>query len=188
MMTAGLVLIVEDDLALRQGLRSLLETDGFSVREVSSGEEAFSALRYDPIETVLLDINIVTQIPQSLPFMQIDVRALTEVIYTLLDNARKYSPEFSTITLSARKVGAGVEVSVADEGEGISDIDLERVFDKFYRGKGTNNNRTNNPGGLGIGLSIAKAIVEAHDGSIWVAKSAPSTGATIMFRIPMRES
>jgi two-component system, OmpR family, KDP operon response regulator KdpE len=58
MMTAGLVLIVEDDLALRQGLRSLLETDGFSVREVSSGEEAFSALRYDPIETVLLDINM----------------------------------------------------------------------------------------------------------------------------------
>jgi len=186
-------LIDEESLHLNQIISSFvelarIEAGCLSLTTTWSSFRDVAQAAISRAELLLSQHNVETQIPQSLPFTHIDVRALTEVIYTLLDNARKYSPELSTITLSARQVGADVEVSVADEGEGISDIDLERVFDKFYRGKGTNNNRTNNPGGLGIGLSIAKAIVEAHDGSIWVAKSAPSTGATIMFRIPIRES
>ena len=131
--------------------------------------------------------HVAIEIPDNLPMMHIDVRALAEVIYTLLDNARKYSPESSTITLSARKVANEVEVSVSDQGNGISETDVDRVFDKFYRGKSGNNSRLNSPGGLGIGLSIAKAIVEAHRGSIWVAKHTPSSGATLVFRIPIRE-
>jgi two-component system sensor histidine kinase KdpD len=126
-------------------------------------------------------------IPESLPLMHIDVRALAEVIYTLLDNARKYSPESSTIILSARREDANVEVSVSDEGSGILKSDVDRVFEKFYRGKDVSNSRSNSPGGLGIGLSIAKAIVEAHSGAIWVAEQGFRKGTTVTFRIPIRE-
>jgi K+-sensing histidine kinase KdpD len=126
-------------------------------------------------------------IPESLPLMHIDVRALAEVIYTLLDNARKYSPESSTIILSARREEANVEVSVSDEGSGILKSDVDRVFEKFYRGKDVSNSRSNSPGGLGIGLSIAKAIVEAHSGAIWVAEQGFRKGTTVTFRIPIRE-
>jgi len=119
--------------------------------------------------------------------MHIDVRALAEVIYTLLDNARKYSPESSTIILSARREDANVEVSVSDEGSGILKSDVDRVFEKFYRGKDVSNSRSNSPGGLGIGLSIAKAIVEAHSGAIWVAEQGFRKGTTVTFRVPIRE-
>lgn len=138
-------------------------------------------------QTLLTKHQVAIEIPDSLPMMHIDVRALAEVIYTLLDNARKYSPESSIITLSARKVGSDIEVSVSDQGNGIKATDLERVFDKFYRGKDSQNSRLNSPGGLGIGLSIAKAIVEAHRGSIWVEERMSSKGATLVFRIPIRE-
>jgi K+-sensing histidine kinase KdpD len=138
-------------------------------------------------QTLLARHRIVVQIPANLPLMHIDVRALAEVIYTLLDNARKYSPESSVITLSARKVEGDIEVSVADQGNGIRECDLARVFDKFYRSKDISNSRSNSPGGLGIGLSIAKALVEAHSGSIWVANDYAPKGATIIFRIPIRE-
>jgi two-component system sensor histidine kinase KdpD len=138
-------------------------------------------------QMLLTKHQVVIEIPDSLPMMHIDVRALAEVMYTLLDNARKYSPESSTITLSARRVVREVEVSVSDQGNGISATDVERVFDKFYRGKDNQNSRLNSPGGLGIGLSIAKAIVEAHRGSIWVADQTPLKGATLVFRIPIRE-
>jgi two-component system sensor histidine kinase KdpD len=138
-------------------------------------------------QMLLTKHHVAIEIPDNLPMMHIDVRALAEVIYTLLDNARKYSPESSTITLSARKVASEVEVSVSDQGNGISETDLDRVFEKFYRGKDSQNSRLHSPGGLGIGLSIAKAIVEAHRGAIWVADQMHSKGATLVFRIPIRE-
>ena len=126
-------------------------------------------------------------IPESLPLMHIDVRALAEVLYTLLDNARKYSPDSSTITISACTVGDDVEVSVVDQGKGFHSDDVPRVFDKFYRGKDVSNSRSNSPGGLGIGLSIAKALVEAHRGRIWVSNNPSSSGAIVTFQIPIRE-
>ena len=98
-------------------------------------------------EILMTKHHVAVEIPENLPIMHIDVRALAEVIYTLLDNARKYSPESSTITLGARKVANEVEVSVSDQGIGISETDLDRVFDKFYRGKNSSNSRLNSPGG-----------------------------------------
>lgn len=138
-------------------------------------------------QMLLVKHRVDVDIPETLPLMHIDVRALAEVIYTLLDNARKYSPDSSAIRITARRVEGDVEVSVSDQGSGIRTDDLSRVFEKFYRGKDASNSRTNSPGGLGIGLSIAKAVVEAHSGSIWVAESSPSKGTTITFRIPIKE-
>jgi K+-sensing histidine kinase KdpD len=138
-------------------------------------------------QTLLVKHRVDVDVPETLPLMHIDVRALSEVIYTLLDNARKYSPDSSAIRITARRVESDIEVSVSDQGSGIRTDDLSRVFEKFYRGKDASNSRTNSPGGLGIGLSIAKAVVEAHSGSIWVAESSPSKGTTMTFRIPIKE-
>jgi K+-sensing histidine kinase KdpD len=138
--------------------------------------------------TLLVKHHVDVDIPETLPLMHIDVRALAEVIFTLLDNARKYSPDSSAISITARRVEGDIEVSVSDQGSGIRTEDLARIFEKFYRGKGASNSRTNSPGGLGIGLSIAKAVVEAHSGSIWVAESSPSKGTTMTFRIPIKEN
>jgi K+-sensing histidine kinase KdpD len=138
-------------------------------------------------QTLLVKHRVDVDVPETLPLMHIDVRALAEVIYTLLDNARKYSPDSSAIRITARRVEGDVEVSVSDQGSGIRTDDLSRVFEKFYRGKDASNSRTNSPGGLGIGLSIAKAVVEAHSGSIWVAESSASKGTTMTFRIPVKE-
>jgi K+-sensing histidine kinase KdpD len=138
-------------------------------------------------QTLLVKHRVEVDIPETLPLMHSDVRALAEVIYTLLDNARKYSPDSSAIRITARRVEGDVEVSVSDQGSGIRTDDLSRVFEKFYRGKDASNSRTNSPGGLGIGLSIAKAVVEAHSGSISVAESSPSKGTTMTFRIPIKE-
>lgn len=135
-------------------------------------------------ESLLKRHHIVIEVPETLPLMHIDTRALSEVIYTLLDNARKYSPDGSTITVRAKEEGEEIEVSVHDEGTGIPEQDAARVFEKFYRGEDV---RSDVPGGLGVGLSIAKAIVEAHNGSIWVARQSHVKGATLIFRIPIRE-
>lgn len=133
---------------------------------------------------LLAQHNVITELPETLPLLHIDARALSEVLYTLLDNARKYSPEGSTITVGAVNKGEYIEVSVRDQGRGIPETDIARVFQKFYRGK---DSRSNPPGGLGVGLSIAKAIVEAHNGSIWVQNNPPAEGATLVFQIPIRE-
>lgn len=138
-------------------------------------------------QTLLLKHRVIVNIPETLPLMHIDVRALAEVIYTLLDNARKYSPDNSEISINARRIERDVEVSVSDHGSGIQKDDLSKVFDKFYRGTDRSNSRLNSPGGLGVGLSIAKGLVEAHSGSIWIAEAIASKGTTITFRIPIRE-
>ncbi|WP_047489061.1 cell wall metabolism sensor histidine kinase WalK [Terriglobus sp. TAA 43] len=127
---------------------------------------------------------IVVEIPDTLPLLNIDERALSEVVYTLIDNAKKYSPPRSKVTVTARMSESGIEVWVHDEGIGIAAADATRVFQKFYRGDET---RVSTPHGLGVGLAIAKAIVEAHGGVIWVDQPGGATGTTIKFHIPVRE-
>lgn len=112
-------------------------------------------------QMLLVKHRVDVDISETLPLMHIDVRVLAEVIYTLLDNARKYSPDLSVIRITARRIEGVVEVSVSDQGSRIREDDLSRVFERIYRGKDTSNSRANSPGGLGIGLSIAKAVAEA---------------------------
>jgi K+-sensing histidine kinase KdpD len=123
-------------------------------------------------------------VPETLPLVRIDTRALSEVLYTLLDNARKYSPDGSEITVSAREQGESIEVSVQDEGPGIPVAESTRVFEKFYRSRDL---RSDAPGGLGVGLAIAKAIIEAHRGTIRVVDNPGARGATLAFCIPIHE-
>lgn len=120
----------------------------------------------------------------ELPSVRVDERAVAEVLYTLLENAAKYSPPGSAIRVTATTGDNGtVNVSVEDEGPGIP-VDLrERVFDKFFRAMQADN--TSQPSGTGMGLAIARGITEAHEGRIWIESAGDGRGARVVFSLPI---
>jgi two-component system, OmpR family, sensor histidine kinase KdpD len=104
------------------------------------------------------------EIPWTLPPVRADLDRMREVICHLVDNAHHYSPIEKPIRISAEAAGNSVVISVADQGSGIEELELGIIFDKFYRGK----DQRYLVQGTGMGLPIAKALVEAHGGSISV--------------------
>jgi two-component system sensor histidine kinase KdpD len=104
---------------------------------------------------------------------------LTRVLVNVLDNAIKYSPPDAVVQVTARQVDAQVEISVADQGQGISPEDLSQVFDKFYRVQ-----RPDNGAGTGLSLSICRGIVEAHGGHIR-AEERSGGGTVVTFSLPL---
>jgi two-component system sensor histidine kinase KdpD len=112
-------------------------------------------------------------IPPDLPMVSLDFALFCQAVVNLIDNAIKYSPKESPITIKASKTETEIILQVIDEGIGIPAEDLERVFDKFYRVS-----RPENIHGTGLGLAISKGIIEAHGGVI-LAENRP-VGGTIM--------
>jgi two-component system sensor histidine kinase SenX3 len=106
---------------------------------------------------------------------------LVTAVVNLLDNAVSYSGEGSTVTITARAVGNTVEISVADEGIGIPEKDLERVFERFYRSDPARSRAT---GGTGLGLAIVKHVATNHGGTVQVS-SVEGLGATFTLRLPI---
>ena len=136
-------------------------------------------------EPLMQNHRVILDIPGELPIVRVDGRAVTEVIYTLLDNARKYAPPHTQITISARSAHDEViEISVADQGSGIPSRFRERVFERFYR-IADNGLANGQPTGFGVGLAIAKGIVEAHRGRIWIEDTTTGSGAKIFFTVPV---
>jgi two-component system sensor histidine kinase KdpD len=117
----------------------------------------------------------------DLPIVEFDLELIVNVLQQLLENAAKYSPSGSAIHISVEKIDGQVLVSVADRGTGIDEFEQSLIFDKFYRGK---NNRYSVQG-TGMGLAIAKAVLEAHGGSIRVT-SQPGQGSVFSFTLPLR--
>jgi len=123
--------------------------------------------------------------PES-PVVRVDANAVSEVIYTLIDNAAKYSPPGSTIKIDARRGANGMVVmAVEDEGSGVPVEIRERVFDKFFRATRNGDVSTHQPSGTGMGLAIAKGIVEAHEGKIWIENAKNGKGARVVFTLPI---
>ena len=110
----------------------------------------------------------------------VDPDRLGQVLTNLLDNALRHTPPNGTVTVSCTDSGPAVELTVADTGDGIAAEHLDRVFDRFYRVDAA---RDRVHGGSGIGLSIAKALVEAHDGTIAAASPGPGRGSTFTVRL-----
>lgn len=110
-----------------------------------------------------------------------DTTSLTDLLVILLENAIKYSPENSAVRLSSKTVGKTVQISVVDRGIGIETEDIEHIFDRFYRADTSRSSQ--NVGGYGLGLSIAKKIVAQHKGHINVT-SRPGKGTTFTVEIP----
>ena len=117
----------------------------------------------------------------SLPETAMDLRRISEVLGQLLDNAAKYSPPDTPITITAVVEGGKLVTSVADRGPGIETIDQGMIFDKFYRGRGQRSTSQ----GTGMGLAIAKALVEAHGGTITVVSQLGS-GSVFSFTLPLQ--
>ncbi|HEX4046914.1 MAG TPA: DUF4118 domain-containing protein, partial [Elusimicrobiota bacterium] len=118
-----------------------------------------------------------SDLPEDLPLVPVDAILLEQVFVNLIENALLHAPGPAPIEIFARRTGDGVAVEVADRGPGLPPGDLERVFEKFYRGK---------PGGAGLGLAICRAVVEAHRGSISAANR-EGGGAVFRFVLPLKE-
>lgn len=113
-----------------------------------------------------------------------DDRSLVELLVILLDNAIKYSPQDSAVTISSKKSDAHVILQIADQGVGIEEKDMPHIFDRFYRAD-KSRTKSDMPG-YGLGLSIAKQIVRSHHGSIEV-KSKIKNGTTFIISLPKKQ-
>ena len=134
-------------------------------------------------ETVTRDHNVTISIDDTVPDVRGDAASITEVIYILLDNASKYSPAGSYITLRAeRHNDRYLRVAVSDEGPGIPAELRERVFEKFFRVPGRESHDRRR-GGSGLGLPIARRLIEAHGGEIWI-DAAGGRGTTVRLTLP----
>jgi two-component system phosphate regulon sensor histidine kinase PhoR len=120
--------------------------------------------------------------PGNLPRLRADETRLQELIYNLLDNAVKYSKPGGTVFLRAAAAGDSVRISVADQGIGIPENDLPRIFERFYR---ADKSRSSEHSGTGLGLSIVKHIAQLHSGSV-EAESELGKGTTISVVLPIR--
>jgi two-component system sensor histidine kinase KdpD len=123
------------------------------------------------------------RLPDTLPMVEIDLERIAKVLQHLLENAVKYSAEGSPIFISGEVARGHLVTSVADRGVGVDDLERMMIFDKFYRGQG----QRYRVQGTGMGLAIAKAIVEAHGGTIDVT-SQPQQGSVFSFYLPLNQS
>jgi PAS domain S-box-containing protein len=123
-------------------------------------------------------ITLVLDVESGLPRIDADAPRIEQVLDNLIGNAIKFTPAGGTVTIGARARGSDVEFQVSDTGRGMSDEMMHHVFDRLWQ-SGTDHR------GIGLGLAIAKAIIEAHGGRIW-ATSTVGSGSTFSFTLPAR--
>jgi two-component system, OmpR family, sensor histidine kinase KdpD len=121
------------------------------------------------------------ELAADLPMLQLDAVLFEQVLFNLLDNAAKYAPPDTTISIRSVRETNAVSLQVADEGEGIPPTELESVFDKFYRAQKGDHVRP----GTGLGLAISRGFVEAMGGRITAANRSDRKGAVITIRLPV---
>lgn len=124
-------------------------------------------------------IELVREIEPDLPAVRADAHRIEQVLLNLLANAIRHTPEDGRITVRAQRFRQDVQVEIQDSGPGLSSPDLHHVFDRFYQADAARASDA----GAGLGLSIAKALIEAHEGRIW-AENAKDGGARFIFTLP----
>jgi signal transduction histidine kinase len=195
---------IEDDIvtgdqrrayAARMGthIRALgaLIDDLFEISRLEAGDITWSLSRVSLSELVLetvdamraeaeaRGIRVSAELPGGLDAARANPEKLQRVLFNLIQNAIRHTPADGSIVVHAQPSRSGIEIEVADTGEGIAAADRERVFAAFYRG-GAGASRTGE--GAGLGLAVSRAIVEAHGGRIWLADSA--RGTRVRFSVP----
>lgn len=123
----------------------------------------------------------VLELTSDIPMLALDPVLLEQVLLNLLDNAAKYAPAGTEIRIAARRDACVVRLQVMDEGPGIPEAELNRIFDKFYRGQGADNRRP----GTGLGLAICRGFIEAMGGTITVANRQDRRGAVFTITLPL---
>ena len=127
------------------------------------------------------NVNLRTDIAEGLPEIEADGRRIEQVVANLLDNALNHTPSGGSVTIAASREKDGILVSVSDTGEGIPPEHLPYIFERFYR---VDDARSRKTGGAGLGLAIAKQMVELHGGRIWVESEA-GKGSKFSFTLPV---
>ncbi|HKS70339.1 MAG TPA: ATP-binding protein [Ktedonobacterales bacterium] len=141
---------------------------------------AASAVQVSQQAAAKARVNLRVEGVEDVPPVYGDDLRLSQVLNNLLSNAIKFAPEGTTVTISARRVEDEVEIAVTDTGSGVAYDEQARIFERFYQGE-RGGRRT---GGYGLGLTIAKMLVEQHRGRIWV-ESEPGVGARFVFTVPV---
>jgi signal transduction histidine kinase len=170
---------------------SAMIADLFELSRLEAGDIRWSMERV-PLDELLTEtvdalrpqadaghVQVRTEVASVLEPARAHPEQLQRVLFNLIQNAIRHTPPDGSVVVRAEPAGSDVEIEVADTGTGILDSDRDRVFDAFFRG-GTQSAR--NDGGAGLGLAIARAIVEAHGGRIWLAGSGP--GTRVRFSLP----
>ncbi len=195
---AETALASNDPTTLREALADVLEESDrvtamlSTLMDISEAETGTMALRLEPVNLVDLihqtvelyedlaedkGVSVQVHVDGELP-VPVDRNRMRQVLANLLDNAVKYTPAGGHIELGARRDAGGVVITVTDTGIGIPPDELPRIWDRLYRGDKSRSAR-----GLGLGLSLVKAIVEAHGGTV-AAHAAPAGGARFELRLP----
>ncbi|PYQ93922.1 MAG: hypothetical protein DMF95_04935 [Acidobacteria bacterium] len=135
-------------------------------------------------DTVTRDHRVVVTLGDALPAVSVDASSISEVMYILLDNASKYAPSGTTITVhAARDDDRHVRITVSDQGPGIPEDLRERVFEKFFRVPGRESHDPHR-GGIGLGLPIARRLVETQAGRIWMETPPGGIGTAVVMTLP----
>jgi two-component system sensor histidine kinase KdpD len=162
-----------------QGMMDLAKLEAGEItlasRNVAADEIVEDALlRAEPL---LAGHAVEVAVADGLPALQVDPRLISQVIFTLLENAAKYANAAARITISVQQNENNICFAVSDDGPGISPALRSQVFEKFFR--------ANPKAGLGMGLAIARGIVQAHGGRIWIEDSLGGRGVSVQFQISM---
>jgi two-component system sensor histidine kinase KdpD len=131
--------------------------------------------------TVLEHHQLDVDLEADLPMLRLDYLLAEQVLFNLLDNAAKYAPAGSRVTIAGRRVDNRAIIQVLDEGPGIAEADRERIFDKFYRVRGGDRQRA----GTGLGLAICRGFVEAMGGRIAADNRPDRPGAVFTISLPV---
>ncbi|MCC7353483.1 MAG: PAS domain S-box protein [Anaerolineae bacterium] len=173
--TEGIIRLVGDIISLKRAEMANLELMTTSLVEI-----ARLSVRGAEVTAEEAGLKIVLDVPDNLPLVQADPQRIYQVFDNLLGNAIKFSNAGGSITVRLRHADSFVRAEVVDQGIGIPDGHLDRIWERFYQVDGTSTRRF---GGAGLGLAIVKRIIEAHGGIIGV-ESTEGKGSTFFFTIP----
>lgn len=173
--------IYEEVVHLNEIIRNVLdmtrlETKAITVKKEWQSIEEIVGVVLNRLSDKIAGRAVNVSIPADLPLVPFDSLLIEQVLMNLLDNAVKYTPANTPIDLKAGSKKDSVLIEVADRGAGIPKGDEEKIFEKFVRGVATG-------GGIGLGLTICRAIINAHGGEIW-AENRPGGGALFRFTLP----
>jgi signal transduction histidine kinase len=153
----------------------------FELKPVKLGELGDTLLGLFSAQAAEKNVSLRLSSEPGLPEVMVDPQRFQQVVGNLIDNALRYAPAGTTIDLTIRRTNGFIELSVADEGTGIPQDELEHVFDRFWRGE---KSRARSTGGAGLGLSIARQLVEAQGGKISARNRSPE-GFEVLITLPV---
>jgi signal transduction histidine kinase len=192
-----------DEAQVRQAMRTIQESAGLMERmiqdllDVATIHAGKFSLERRPQDVVVIlmraaelfdalaaerSIRLVTDVPDHLPPVSVDAERILQVLANLLGNAIKFTEAGGEVAVRARATPSEVVLSVVDTGPGMPPEHVPHIFDRFWRAR-----EAERASGAGLGLAIAKEIVEAHDGRIWV-DSVPGQGSVFHFTLPVLHS